>query len=38
VATGAPVSRTVFMQAAASCNSGSGVTLDSANVDVVGHK
>jgi hypothetical protein len=37
-APGAPTSRTVFMQATASCNAGAGVTLDSANVDVVGHR
>lgn len=38
VASAAPVSRTVFVQAAASCNSGAGVTLDTAAIDVVGHR
>ena len=37
VAEAAPTSRTVFVQAVAGCNSGSGVTLDSAEVDVVAH-
>ena len=38
VGSDAAVPRTVFVHAAAQCNSGSGVTLDTAAVDVVGHR
>ena len=36
--TGAPVNHQFFIQATASCNSGAGVTIDSANLSVIGHR
>jgi hypothetical protein len=36
--TGATVNHQFFIQAAAVCNSGSGVTLDSARLNVIGHR